>query len=151
MKTCQQEHNTLVAGMTIPNTDFILSDNSLSESEIFYFDTKEKNIGSTTIHADISLRDLECFYFKIEPDSGELTSIVDYEIRKNVLSATNVNLSPEDDHLVSSLMLYGSVSLFLQLGVSHRSGTFMKFNVYQNHLKESPMEILSSTCSPIDQ
>ncbi|GJW80445.1 hypothetical protein Tco_0144420, partial [Tanacetum coccineum] len=34
------------------------------------------------------------------------------------------------------------------LGVSHLSGTFMKFNVYPNHLNESPMEILSSTCSP---
>nr|GEW24537.1 hypothetical protein [Tanacetum cinerariifolium] len=39
----------------------------------------------------------------------------------------------------------------LEPGVSHRSGTFMKFNVYQNHLNESPMEILSSTCSPMDQ
>ncbi|GKC48433.1 hypothetical protein Tco_1066155 [Tanacetum coccineum] len=37
------------------------------------------------------------------------------------------------------------------LGISHRSGTFMKFNVYPNHLNESPMEILSSTCSPMDQ
>ncbi|GJZ04883.1 hypothetical protein Tco_0538158 [Tanacetum coccineum] len=37
------------------------------------------------------------------------------------------------------------------LGVSHLSGTFMKFNVYTNHLNESPMEILSSTCSPMDQ
>ncbi|GJV51758.1 hypothetical protein Tco_1447499 [Tanacetum coccineum] len=27
-------------------------------------------------------------------------------------------------------------------GVSHRNGTFMKFNVYPNHLNESPMEIL---------
>ncbi|GJX24321.1 hypothetical protein Tco_0228766 [Tanacetum coccineum] len=36
-------------------------------------------------------------------------------------------------------------------GISHRSGTFMKFNVYPNHLNESPMEILSSTCSPMDQ
>ncbi|GJT68259.1 hypothetical protein Tco_1019739 [Tanacetum coccineum] len=36
-------------------------------------------------------------------------------------------------------------------GVSHRSGTFMKFNVYPNHLNESPMEILSSTCFPMDQ
>ncbi|GJV50492.1 hypothetical protein Tco_1440704 [Tanacetum coccineum] len=36
-------------------------------------------------------------------------------------------------------------------GVSHRSGTFMKFNVYPNHLNESLMEILSSTCSPMDQ
>ncbi|GJX88889.1 hypothetical protein Tco_0340903 [Tanacetum coccineum] len=34
--------------------------------------------------------------------------------------------------------------------VSHRSGTFMKFNVYPNHLNESPMEILSSTCSPME-
>ncbi|GJW05381.1 hypothetical protein Tco_1564237 [Tanacetum coccineum] len=36
-------------------------------------------------------------------------------------------------------------------GVSHRSGTFVKFNVYPNQLNESPMEILSSTCSPMDQ
>ncbi|GJU94858.1 hypothetical protein Tco_1319614 [Tanacetum coccineum] len=35
--------------------------------------------------------------------------------------------------------------------VSHRSGTFMKFNVYPNHLNESPMMILSSTCFPMDQ
>nr|GFB03459.1 hypothetical protein [Tanacetum cinerariifolium] len=39
----------------------------------------------------------------------------------------------------------------LELGVSHQSGTFMKFNIYPNHLNESPMEILSSTCSPMDQ
>nr|GEX51093.1 hypothetical protein [Tanacetum cinerariifolium] len=37
------------------------------------------------------------------------------------------------------------------LGVSHRSETFMKFNVYPNHLNESTMEILSSTCSLMDQ
>nr|GEY71596.1 hypothetical protein [Tanacetum cinerariifolium] len=36
-------------------------------------------------------------------------------------------------------------------GVSHRSGTFMKFNVHPNHLNKSPMEILSSTYSPMDQ
>nr|GEW28374.1 hypothetical protein [Tanacetum cinerariifolium] len=40
---------------------------------------------------------------------------------------------------------------YLEPGVSHWSGTFMKFNVYPNHLNESPMEILSSTCSPMDQ
>nr|GEY56412.1 hypothetical protein [Tanacetum cinerariifolium] len=39
----------------------------------------------------------------------------------------------------------------LESGVSHWSGTFMKFNIYPNHLNESPMEILSSTCSPMDQ
>nr|GEW79486.1 hypothetical protein [Tanacetum cinerariifolium] len=35
--------------------------------------------------------------------------------------------------------------------VSHRSETFMKFNVYPKHLNGSPMEILFSTCSPMDQ
>nr|GEV58434.1 reverse transcriptase domain-containing protein [Tanacetum cinerariifolium] len=78
--------------------DFIPSDNSLPEYEIFYFDIEEKNSGSTTIHADISLLDLECFNFNSKPDSGELISIVDSEIRENVLSATNVNLPPKEDH-----------------------------------------------------
>nr|GEV48936.1 hypothetical protein [Tanacetum cinerariifolium] len=36
---------------------------------------------------------------------------------------------------------------FFMLDVSHRSGTFIKFKV----LNVSPMEILFSTCSPIDQ
>ncbi|GJU59311.1 hypothetical protein Tco_1237077 [Tanacetum coccineum] len=36
-------------------------------------------------------------------------------------------------------------------GISNRSGTFMKFNVYPNHLNESPIEILSSTYSPMNQ
>nr|GEZ87975.1 hypothetical protein [Tanacetum cinerariifolium] len=79
------------------DSNFILSDNSLPESEIFCFDIKEKNSGSTTIHADISLLVFDNFHFKIEPDPGELTSIVDFVICDNVLSATNVNLSPEDD------------------------------------------------------
>nr|GFC72959.1 hypothetical protein [Tanacetum cinerariifolium] len=78
------------------DSKFIPSDNSLPESEIFYFDIKEKNSNNTTIHVDISLLDLECFNFK--PDLGELTSIVDSAIRENVPSATNVNLPPEEEH-----------------------------------------------------
>nr|GEY97105.1 hypothetical protein [Tanacetum cinerariifolium] len=38
----------------------------------------------------------------------------------------------------------------LEPGVSHRCETFIKFNVYLNHLNESSMEVLSSTCSLID-
>nr|GEW03156.1 hypothetical protein [Tanacetum cinerariifolium] len=86
-------HSTLMLDL-----DFIPSDNSLPESEIFYFDIEEKHSGSTTIHDDISLPDLECLNFKREPEPDELTSIVDSEIRKNVLSVTNVSLPPEDDH-----------------------------------------------------
>ncbi|GKD64572.1 hypothetical protein Tco_1306680 [Tanacetum coccineum] len=150
------------------------------ELETFKFDIEEKNSGSTTIHADISLPDLECFYFKSEPDLGDLTSIIDPVIRENVSSTTNVNLPFEDDQsplftyvvwiFLSFLMYPVAPPYLLSCGnedtifdpsisiyhssmpdVSHRSGTFMKFNVYPNHLNESPMEILSSTCSPMDQ
>ncbi|GJQ92100.1 hypothetical protein Tco_0003239 [Tanacetum coccineum] len=128
----------------------------------------------------ISPPEYDCFYFKSEPDLGELTSIVDSAIRENVLSMTYVNLPFEDDQ--SPLLAY-VVWIFLPFltypvtlpyllscgnedtifdpgisvyhsfmpSVSHRSGTFMKFNVYPNNLNESPMEILSSTCSPMDQ
>ncbi|GJR79802.1 hypothetical protein Tco_0150587 [Tanacetum coccineum] len=41
----------------------------------------------------ISPPNLECFYFKIEPDPGDL---IDPGIRENVSSATNVNLPFED-------------------------------------------------------
>ncbi|GKE95469.1 hypothetical protein Tco_1580324 [Tanacetum coccineum] len=149
------------------------------ELETFKFDIEEKNSGSTTIHDDISLLDLKCFYFKSEPDPGDLT-FIDPGICKNVSSTTNMNLPFEDDQ--SPLLAY-VVWIFLPFltypitppyllscrnedtifdpdmsiyhsfmpGISHRSGTFMKFNVYPNHLNESPMEILSSTCSPMDQ
>nr|GFC08714.1 reverse transcriptase domain-containing protein [Tanacetum cinerariifolium] len=86
-------HPTLIL-----DSDFIPSDNSLREYEIFYFDIEEKNSGSTSIHVDIYLPDLECFNFNSEPNSGELTSIVDSGIHENDLSATNVNLPPEEDH-----------------------------------------------------
>nr|GFB16551.1 hypothetical protein [Tanacetum cinerariifolium] len=170
-------HHTLILDL-----DFIPFDSSLLESEIFYIDIEEKNSGSTTIHADISLLDLECFNFKSEPDLGELTSIVDSVICENILPATNVNLSPEDDQsplftyvvwIFLSFLTYPAVPPYLLFsgnkdiifdpgisdyhfssllsGVSHQSGAFMKFNVYQNHLNERPIEILSSTCSPMDQ
>nr|GEU50275.1 hypothetical protein [Tanacetum cinerariifolium] len=80
-------------------TSIVMKDN-LGEPRvhIFYFDIEEKNSGSTIIHADFSLLDLECFYFKSEPYPGDLTSIVDFEICENILSTTNVKFSPEEDH-----------------------------------------------------
>nr|GEZ35557.1 hypothetical protein [Tanacetum cinerariifolium] len=158
-------------------TSVVMEDN-LGEPHvhILYFDIEEKNSGSTIIHADISLSDLDCVNFKNEPDPGELTCIVDSGIRENVLPATNVNLSPEDDQsplfayvvwIFLSFLMYPIVPPHLlspgnkdtifdpgisnyhfssfMLGTSHQSGTFIKFNVYKNHLNESPMEILSST------
>nr|GFB33204.1 hypothetical protein [Tanacetum cinerariifolium] len=36
-------------------------------------------------------------------------------------------------------------------GLSHRCGTFKKFNTHRSHLNESPMDMLFSTCFPMDQ
>nr|GEW27371.1 hypothetical protein [Tanacetum cinerariifolium] len=38
-----------------------------------------------------------------------------------------------------------------KLDLSHRCGTFKKFNTHRSHLNESPMEMLFSTCFPMDQ
>nr|GEV62571.1 hypothetical protein [Tanacetum cinerariifolium] len=44
------------------------------------------------------------FYFRNLPDSGELISILNSEIRKNLSSTTRVNLPVEDNH--SPLLAY---------------------------------------------
>ncbi|GJV66309.1 hypothetical protein Tco_1477137 [Tanacetum coccineum] len=134
------------------------------------------------------------FYFKIEPELGNLTMDVMEDIFDNLTREPRVhvpNILPTHPtlHLDMDFILF-SDSLFAYIvwifllfltypvaplyllscgnedtifdpgisiyhsfmpGVSHRSETFMKFNVYPNHLNESPMEILSSTCSPMDQ
>nr|GFA57448.1 hypothetical protein [Tanacetum cinerariifolium] len=51
-------------------------DNSLAEFETFSDHTKETSSGSTTTHADNSLPEYDLFLFEIEPDQGELTSVV---------------------------------------------------------------------------
>ncbi|GJW19956.1 hypothetical protein Tco_0027392 [Tanacetum coccineum] len=109
------------------------------------------------------LPDLECFKFKIEPDPGSLTSI-DTGIHKNA-STTNVNVPLEDDQsslfayvvwiflafltypvVLPYLLSTGNedtnfdpgISIYYSFmpDVSHRSGTFIKFNVYPNRLKQ---------------
>nr|GEU68076.1 hypothetical protein [Tanacetum cinerariifolium] len=111
------------------DSDFIPSDNSLPESETFCFDIEDKNSGSTTIHADISLLNCNYFHFKIEPDPEELTSIVDFGIRENILSATNVNLSPEDDQ---SLLFSYVVWIFL---------SFLTYTIVPPYLSPPGMKI----------
>nr|GFB41077.1 hypothetical protein [Tanacetum cinerariifolium] len=58
------------------DTSLSYSDNSLPEFETFSDHIKETSSGSTTTHVDYSLPEYDSFLFKIEPDQGELTSIV---------------------------------------------------------------------------
>ncbi|GJS45051.1 hypothetical protein Tco_0595172 [Tanacetum coccineum] len=58
------------------DTSLSYSDNSLPEFETFNNHTEETSSGSTTTHDDNSLPEYDSFLFEIEPDQGELTSIV---------------------------------------------------------------------------
>nr|GEZ68245.1 hypothetical protein [Tanacetum cinerariifolium] len=66
-----------------------------------------------------------------------------------VISSILLSSGSEDTIFDPGISSYHFSSL--ESGASHRSGTFMKFIVYPNHLNESPMKILSSTCSTMDQ
>nr|GEU95675.1 hypothetical protein [Tanacetum cinerariifolium] len=136
----------------------------------------------------ISPPEYDCFYFKIEPNSGDFTMDVvedtfpTKEPRVHNALPTHPTFQLNLDFILSSEFLFAYVvwiflffllysvapQYLLSLGnedtifdpgicgyhissflldVSHRSGTFIKFKV----LNESPMEILFSTCSPMDQ
>nr|GEU40787.1 hypothetical protein [Tanacetum cinerariifolium] len=58
------------------DTSLSYLDNSLPEFETFSDHTEETSSGSTTTHADYSLPKYDSFLFEIEPDQGELTSVV---------------------------------------------------------------------------
>nr|GEV98939.1 hypothetical protein [Tanacetum cinerariifolium] len=58
------------------DTSLSYSDNSLPEFDTFTNHTEETSSSSTTTHADYSLPEYDSFIFKIEPDQGELTSVV---------------------------------------------------------------------------
>ncbi|GJY76896.1 hypothetical protein Tco_0482012 [Tanacetum coccineum] len=51
-------------------------DYSLPKFENFSDHTEETRSGSTTTHANYSLREYDSFLFEIEPDQGGLTSVV---------------------------------------------------------------------------
>nr|GFB28693.1 hypothetical protein [Tanacetum cinerariifolium] len=177
--------------------------NSLPEFEDFYFDLGEISSGSTTTHSDISLSEYDSFifdltheefvdelahiisppeydrfYFKDLPDSGELMSVLNSEIREN-LSTTSVNLLIEDDHspllayvvwIFVAYLTYPVIPPYLhpfgneytifdpgitinhfysfKPGLSHRHGAFKKFNTHRSHLNEWSM-IINGKNTPI--
>nr|GFA79969.1 hypothetical protein [Tanacetum cinerariifolium] len=102
----------------------------------------------------------DCVFFKIEPNLGDFTMDVvedtfsTKEPRVHNALTTHPTfqlnldfiLSRNEDTIFDPSICSYHISSFL-LDVSHRSGTFTRFKV----LNESLMEILISTCSPIDQ
>ncbi|GJT48572.1 hypothetical protein Tco_0974729 [Tanacetum coccineum] len=66
--------NVLVSGVEEIIPDEVCALNA--KFETFSDHTEETSSGSTTTHSDNSLPEYESFLFEIEPDQGELTSVV---------------------------------------------------------------------------
>nr|GEY45612.1 reverse transcriptase domain-containing protein [Tanacetum cinerariifolium] len=109
-------------------------DNSLPESEIFYFDLEEKRSGNPTSHTDLSLLDYEAFFCDSEPDSRDFTmdvveTIFDNPTREPRVHMPNVLPTHPTFHLDPDFTLF-SDSLGSNLVVSFPSGNKNKiFNL----------------------
>ncbi|GJW08152.1 hypothetical protein Tco_1570575 [Tanacetum coccineum] len=105
------------------DTSLSYSDNSLPEFETFSDHTEETSSGSTTTHADNSLPEYDSFLFEIEPDQGELTSVV----MEDILGEPRVhvpNVLPTHPTLMlDSDFIPSDDSLGSDLEVSFPSGT----------------------------
>nr|GFA07692.1 hypothetical protein [Tanacetum cinerariifolium] len=138
-------------------------DNSLPEFENFCFDLEEISSGSTTTHSDISLSDYEAFYFYddhikeinsgIEDDHSPLLAYVVWILFAYLIYLV---IPPYLHSFRNKDIIFDpgiTINLFYSFkpGLSHRCGTFKKFNTHRSHLNESPMEMLFSTCFPMDQ
>nr|GEX80421.1 hypothetical protein [Tanacetum cinerariifolium] len=100
------------------DTSLSYSDNYLLEFETFSDHTEETSSGSASTYADNSLPEYDSFIFEIEPDQGELTSVVMEDILgephvdvPNVLPTyptlyLDLNFTPSDDSLGSDLEVY---------------------------------------------
>nr|GEW46012.1 reverse transcriptase [Tanacetum cinerariifolium] len=100
------------------DTSLSYSDNILPEFETFSDHTEETRSGSTTTYADNSLPEYDSFLFEIEPDQGELTSVVIEDILgepyvhvPNVLPTyptlmLDSNFIPSDDSLGFDLEVF---------------------------------------------
>nr|GEZ42595.1 hypothetical protein [Tanacetum cinerariifolium] len=123
----------------------------------------------------------DCFYFRNLPDIGELISILNSGIRENFFTTRVNLPVEDDYSLILAYVVWIFLAYLTYLvippyihsfgnedtifdpsitinhfcsfkpGLSHRCGTFKKFNTHRSHLNESLMEILFSTCSLMDQ
>nr|GFB04379.1 hypothetical protein [Tanacetum cinerariifolium] len=129
----------------------------------------------------ISPSEYDCFYFRNLPDPGELISILNSRIRENLSTTrVNLPVEDDHSPFLTYVvwifldyLTYPVISPYLhsfvnkdtisdpgitinrfysfKLGLSHRCGTFKKFNTHHSQLNESLMEMLFSTCFPMNQ
>ncbi|GKF18585.1 hypothetical protein Tco_0063503, partial [Tanacetum coccineum] len=145
------------------------SDNSLPESEIFFFDMGEKSSGNPTSHSDLSLPDYEAFYYDNEPDSENFTidvveDIFDNPIRELYVHVPNVfpthptlyldsDFAPSDDSLGSDLVVsfpFGTRNKIFDPGIfiEVQSKRFLSPNEFSISFIRNPLSPVFDTLLP---
>nr|GEX17436.1 hypothetical protein [Tanacetum cinerariifolium] len=147
------------------DTSLSYSDNSLPEFETFSNHTKETSSGSTTTHVDYSLPEYDSFIFEIEPDQGELTSVVMEDILgephvqvPNVLPThptlyLDTNFTPSDDSLGSDLevsFLSGTRNNIFDPGIFFevQSKNFLSRDTFYISFNRDPLCLVIETLLP---
>ncbi|GKB36829.1 hypothetical protein Tco_0881771 [Tanacetum coccineum] len=145
------------------DTSLSYSDNSLPEFETFSDHTEETSSGSTTTHADNSLPEYDSFLFEIEPDQGELTSVVMEDIlgehrEHNVLPNHPIlmldsDFSPSDDSLGSDLVVSfpsGTRNNIFDPGIfiEFQSKRFLSLNKFSISFIRDPLSSVFDTLLP---
>nr|GFC27846.1 hypothetical protein [Tanacetum cinerariifolium] len=135
--------------------------NSLPEFENFCFDLEEISSGSTTTHSGLSLSDLNSgirenissttrVNLPIEDDYSLLLAYVVWiflaYLTYPVIPPHLHSFGNEDTIFDPGITINRGYSF--KPGLSHRCGTFKKFNTHRSNLNESPMEMLFSTLFP---
>ncbi|GJT52213.1 hypothetical protein Tco_0978370 [Tanacetum coccineum] len=108
----------------------------MTEDKIFYPGIHETILSPTYVKLPFEDRHYFSFTFVIRIFLPYLT----YSVNSPFLLSSG----SEDTIFDPGIFVFSCYSL--EPVVSHRSGTYMCFNVYLNILNESPMEICSSTC-----
>nr|GEW42881.1 hypothetical protein [Tanacetum cinerariifolium] len=153
------------SGSTTTHSNFSLYDSFIFDLSINLFPPTDRSDFYHEEFADglahiISPPEYDCFCFKNEPNSGDFLwmseSLFAYVVwifllflSYSVAPQYLLSFGNEDTIFDPGISTY-HVSSFMP-DVSHWSRTFMKFNGYPKHLNRSPMEILFSTCSSMDQ
>ncbi|GJZ30706.1 hypothetical protein Tco_0575753 [Tanacetum coccineum] len=148
------------SGSTTTHADFSQYDSFIFDLSINPFppadmsDFYHEEFANELAHI-ISPPKYDCFYFKSEPDPGELTSIIDSGIRENVSSTTNVNLPFEDDQSPLFAYVVWIFLFFLTYPVTHpyllscgNEDTIFDPGLPHVRSKNTSMMNSSSTCSP---
>nr|GEX37824.1 hypothetical protein [Tanacetum cinerariifolium] len=146
------------------------SDISLSEYDSFIFDFTDEEFADELAHI-ISPSEYDYFYFKNLPDPGELMSIFNSGIREDLsTTCVNLPIEDDHSLLLAyvvwiflAYLTYPVIPLYLhpfgnedtifdpgitinhfcsfKSGLSHRCGTFKKFNTHRSQLNKWPMII----------